>query len=160
MKKSDVKLISYFRSEGRVTLTDLSRRTGLPVSTIHERLRSYVNNSLLKPSALLNFNLLGFETKAFVLIGVDSSEKVKLFDHLSKCDNVNSLFRINSGWTALLECIFKDMYSLEEFIEKLESAFTVRQKLVCYVLDELKRESFLSQPNVAELVIASVKSNL
>lgn len=43
-----------------------------------------------------------------------------------------------------MECVFKDMYSLESFIENLESTFTVKQKQVLYVLDELKREMFFS----------------
>ena len=52
-----------------------------------------------------------------------------------------------------MECIFKDMHSLEDFVEKIESEFHVRQKEIHYVLDELKREEFLAQPEMAEAII-------
>lgn len=49
-----------------------------------------------------------------------------------------------------MECVFKDMYALESFIETIDGMFTVKQKQVCYVLDELRREAFFSDEILAE----------
>ncbi len=52
-----------------------------------------------------------------------------------------------------MECVFRDMIALEEFVDNLENKFHIRQKQVHYVIAELKRESFVSKPEVADLVL-------
>lgn len=154
MKKNDIKVITNLRVNGRIPLTELSRKTGLPVSTIHEQLKKKIEQEMMRPSMLLRFEKLGFDTRAHILLGVEPGEKEKLLAYLAKHQNVNSLFRINSGWTAIMECVFKDMYALESFIETIEGMFTVKQKQVCYVLDELRREAFFSDEILAEGLVA------
>ena len=156
MKKIDIQIISHLRKDGRMPLTELSRDTELPVSTIHDRLKQHVKNKLLKPTVLLSFDKLGFNTRAHILLAVEHLEKEKIFAHLQKNPHVNSLYRINNGWNILMECIFKDMPSLEDFVEKLENTFHIKQKQVHYILDELKREGFLAQPELAEALLSNL----
>jgi len=153
MKKSDVQIVSQLRVNGRMPLTVLSRKTGLPVSTIHERLKEHVAQGLLRPTMLLGFGKLGFATRAWILLGVEQSEKEKLYEFLKRSSQVNSLFRINNGWNALMDCVFKDMYGLENFLEQLENKFHIRQKQVHYVLDEFKVEQFFADEPIAELLM-------
>ena len=93
---------------------------------------------------------IGFACRAYILLGVAHSDKDALLKHLEIRQNVNSLFRINNGWTVILEGVFRDMFALEEFIEDIETKFTLKRKEVCYVLDEVKRERFLSDPHFAD----------
>ena len=125
-------------------LTVLAKKSGLPVSTLHERLRQKVREGVFKPALLLDFTKMGFATIAYVKLAVDLSEKEALMGFLRISPNVNSLFRINNGWHALAEVVFADMHQLEDFLERLEGKFHVRQQEVIYVLDELNRESFLA----------------
>jgi len=53
----------------------------------------------------------------------------------------------------MAECIFKDMNQLEDFIDKLESLFHIKQKQVHYIIAELQKEKFLTQPEIAEQMI-------
>ncbi len=145
MKKTDITILSYLRQNGRMPLTELSRKTGLPISTLHERIKKHIKNELIKPIALLSFNQLGQTARAHVLLAVEQDDRAKLFSHLEHHPNVNSLFRINNGWNLLAECVFSDMHSLEDFIDKLEHQFKITKKDVHYTLDELKREAFLRE---------------
>ncbi len=150
MKKTDITIMAHLRKNGRMPLTELSRQTKLPVSTIHERLKQHMRKGVYRPSTLINFEKIGYATRAHILLSVEQPEKGKLFEHLKAHPNVNSLSRINNGWNIIMECVFKDMISLEEFVEKLENAFHIKQKQVHYVLNEFKREGFLAQPESAE----------
>jgi len=154
MKKTDVQILTALRSDGRIPLTVLSKRTKLPVSTIHDRLKSSMRDGSLRPTVLLNFEKLGFAARAYILLAVEQSEKDKLFAHLKMSPCVNCLFRINNGWNLMMECVFKDMNSMEAFVEQLESVFHIKQKQVHYVLEEVKRESFFTEfePSVKMLV--------
>ncbi len=152
MKKTEIKILTYLRADGRTPLTTLSRKLKLPVSTIHGRLKSCIETGLVKPSVLLNFEKIGFDTRAYIMLTVDPNEKEKIFTQLQEHPNVNSLFRINNGWNLIMECIFKDMPSLENFVEKLEQTYHIKQKQVHYELEELKREGFLARPEQAEKI--------
>ncbi|VVB81059.1 putative HTH-type transcriptional regulator [uncultured archaeon] len=147
MKKTDIILISQLRQNGRLPLTELSRKTELPVSTLHERLKKHLESGLIRPGALLDFEKLGFKTRAYILLAAE--EKDKLFEHLKEHPNVNTISRINNGWKLIMECVFKDMYSLEEFVEELEKKFKIKQKEIHYVLNEVKREGFFNQEKAA-----------
>lgn len=150
MKKSDITILSHLRANGRVPLTELSRKTGLPISTLHERIKKHIKNGLIFPSALVSFTQLGQTARAHVFLAADQKDRAQLFNHLENHPNVNSLFRINNGWNLLSECIFTDMHSLEDFIDKLEQTFKITKKEVHYTLDELKREAFLKDPTVSQ----------
>ncbi len=150
MKKTDINIITQLRNNGRIPLTALSRKLKLPVSTIHDRLKQYKRKQWLKPTVLINYEKIGFSTRAYLLLSVESTEKDKFFQQLKNHPNVNSLFRINNGWNVVMECVFKDMPTMEDFVEHLESTFHIKKKQIHYVIDELKRERFLSDANQAE----------
>src|SRR5574341_1722121 len=126
MKKTDINIITQLRNSGRIPLTILSRRLKLPVSTIHDRLKQYRRKQWLKPTVLINYEKIGFSTRAYLLLSVEPTEKDKFFQQLKTHPNVNSLFRINNGWNAVMECVFKDMPAMEDFVEHLDSTFHIK----------------------------------
>lgn len=127
---------------GRIKLTQISRATGLPVSTIHERLRTYQSKGYVRPICLIDFEKLGFGSRAHVLMDVEQKDKEVLLQFLSIHPNVNTLFRINNGWTLLMECVFPSMIRLEEFLEGIGRRYIILKKEVHYTLKEIKREGF------------------
>ncbi len=148
MKKIDIAIITQLRQNGRMSLTDMSRKTGLSISTLHLRLKHNIKKGIVKPNSMLNFEKLGFGTRAYILLSVE--EKEKIFEHLNKHPNVNSLIKINNGWNLIMECAFKDMCSMETFVEELENTFKIKQKQIHYILTELKKEGFLTKQEQAQ----------
>ncbi len=140
----DEQLIAHLRVNGRMPLTDLSRITKEPVSTLHEKLKKYVKKNILKPTVLLNFDAIGYPAKAYVLLAVEPTDKEKLLDFLRNHPSVNSLYRVNNGWHVLMECVAVSMQAMENFIEQIETRFPIKHKEVHYILEELRRENFLS----------------
>ena len=151
-KKKDLILTAYLRQNSRTSLTILSRKTGVPVSTIFDRLKS--NNVIIKNTALLDFTKLGYSTRANILLKAKKGEKDKIKEFLVKSFNVNSLYKVNNGFHFMAECIFRDIKELEDFLDLIDERFSVRTKEVHYIIDELKKETFLSQPELIDLVYA------
>lgn len=152
LKKKDLVLTAYLRQNARSSLTVLSRKTGVPVSTIFDRLKS--NHLILKSTALLDFGKLGYTTRANLLVKAKKNGKSVLKDFLFKSFNVNSLYKVNNGFDFMAECVFKDIRELEAFLEVLDERFAVKTKEVHYIIDELKKEAFLSQPELVDVVYA------
>lgn len=144
MSKIDDKnsyLLSYFRSNARISLTQLSKQTKIPVSTLFERLKSFEeNNYITKHTSLINFNQLGFDIRVQILVESIDSKQLSLF--LSNNTNINNVFRINNGFDFLIEAIFSNISELDAFMQDLKNQ-PVKKTKEFFVLEELERERFM-----------------
>jgi DNA-binding Lrp family transcriptional regulator len=146
MKNSDLLLLSLLRQDARQTLTAISRKTRIPISTLYDKLRNQEKNLILKHTTLVDFGKLGYNCRAKIMLSGQKDERERLRGYLQEHRSINSLFKINNGFDYLAECIFQNVKELEEFMEQMESAFTILDKKVFYVIDDLRRECFLSRP--------------
>ena len=159
MEKDDLVLLAYLRKNARSKLTHISRETDMPVSTIFEKLKGTVGSYVRRYTCLLNNNELGFSSRATLILKVDKEQKHDIGLFLEKHQNVNSLYRINNGYDFLIDVIFRQMADLEEFIEQLERKFRIKHKEVYFIIDEVKQEAFLADPQTALLVFEGPQAN-
>jgi DNA-binding Lrp family transcriptional regulator len=139
-------IINYLRQNAREKLATISRKTGIPVTTIHDQLKA--DTFVKKYTALLDFEKLGFNAKFLLAVAVSPADKDKLRDFFLKHYRVNSLYAINNGFDFLAEGIFEQIKEAEEFIGEVEQNFDIRGKQVHYVVKELKHEHFLSNQHL------------
>lgn len=143
-------LVARLRQDARITLTALSRETGIPVSTLFDWMRSLPSLGVKRLSALLDFPALGLRTQATLLL--KTAKRDKLQKHLCCAESVNSLWRVNNGYDFLAECAFKDLRELEEFCDRLKRDYGVRSVETHLVIEELKREgTFMTLPKLQEV---------
>ena len=157
MNKKDLKVVSYLRQNGRMTLTNLSRKTHIPISTIFDRIKSNHNGIIKRHTTILNLPKLGFHSKAYVMIRINKKDKQNIKEFLKLNPNVNTLYKINNGFDYMLECIFRNINDLEHFLEYFEEKFSIKTKNVYYVIDHLKEEGFFSDPEMVDMLIAEWK---
>lgn len=148
----DAQIIAHLRKDGRAGLTHLSRMTGLAVSTIFDHLKA--STTITRHCALLDFSSIGFGCRAMILLRTTKEKKRELGQHLARHPYVNNLHRINNGLDYCIEGIFRDMGHIERFIETIEDRFPIKSKEVHYLLEEMKREGFLTDPSSAEATLA------
>ena len=152
-KKKDLVLTAHLRQDARISLTRLSRKTGMPVSTIFDRLKA--NDVVLKKTALIDFTRIGYSARATILLRVKKDEKDNLRTFLMKSFNVNSLYKVNNGFDFMMEGVFKDVRELEEYIDQIDERFSIKAKEIHYIIDDIKREDFLSHPELIDILFAS-----
>ncbi len=152
-KKKDLIVMAYLRQNARMKLTTLSRLTGMPVSTIFDRIRVNEGELIKKHTSLLDFAKLGFSTKANIMLRIAKQDKAEVREFLEKHQNINSLSKINNGFDFLVEAIFRNINELEEFLECLDDKFSVKSREVHYIIDEIKREAFMSEPELVGMLI-------
>ncbi|MBT7903781.1 Lrp/AsnC family transcriptional regulator [Candidatus Woesearchaeota archaeon] len=145
--KKDLEIISCLRNNARTPLTTISKTTKVPISTIHDKLKLQKIHALKKNVALIDFNKIGFNCITKIFVKTEKETKLKLRQHLLNHTNVNSLFQVNNGFDYFCEGIFKNLREVEEFIDELDNKFTIKDKQVYYVLEEISRENFLSNPD-------------
>jgi Lrp/AsnC family leucine-responsive transcriptional regulator len=149
MKKNDLVVLACLRRDARMKLTEMSRLTRVPVSTCFDRIRALEGDGVVrKHGCLVDFRKLGFQARALAVLNAHNGDKDKLLEFLKAHPNVNSLFRVNGGWHLLAELVFPGVREVEDFFDEVEAKFRLKDKKVFYVLDEFRREEFLSNPSV------------
>ena len=146
VKPSDLKLISYLRKNARQTLTNISKKTRIPISTLYDKLKLHEGNIILKHTTLLDFAKLGFNCRANVLLRTDREHREKLGSYLKVHPLINNLYKINNGFDFLAEGIFCHVKDLEDFVDELEKNFPLEEKKTHYIIEDLKREEFMPDP--------------
>ncbi len=152
LKKKDIMIMSHLRQNARMSLTKLAKKTGMPVSTIFDRIKLNQHNLIDKHVALIDFSKLGYATRALVLIRTPKNDKDGIKEYLTRNENINSLYKINNGYDFMAECVFRNVKALQEFIDLLEERFKIKGTEVYYMIDDIKKEAFLSDPGTVELL--------
>ena len=144
IKERDIKMISHFRNNARQSLTNLSKMTKIPVSTIFDKLKEYEENSLIKKhTSLLDFKKLGYDIRTQILLTAGTEGREKLQKFLMMHPRVNTIYRINNGFDFLIEGIFRNMTELDSFGAELDAQKPLDKKEF-FIMEEMKREEFLS----------------
>jgi Lrp/AsnC family transcriptional regulator, regulator for asnA, asnC and gidA len=144
MKQSDLRILQHLRENSRTSLTTISRKTGIPVSTIFDRIRSYESGFVHKFTALVDFSKLGYTVRANILLKIEPGHREKVKGYLMAHPRVNTIQRVNNGFDYAAECVFMSIKESEEFIEELEMQFKVIGKLVFHIIDDVAREKLLT----------------
>lgn len=148
VSEKELEVVRHLRRNARIKLTELSRVTNLPVSTLFDMVRRPGFGGINRMCALLDFQKLGFGACAIMLLKVVPECREKLKAHLLVSEHVNYLIRVNNGFDFVVECVFRNMRELEEFCEKLEKLYRVKGRDVHFVIEELRREGFLVNQGV------------
>ncbi len=148
MNQKDLKILSELRNNARMPLTKMSRKTQIPVSTIFDRLKLNEKDIIIKHTSLLDFNKLGFNTRANITLKVDKNDKETLKQHLMRHHQINSVYKINNGFDFMVEGIFKQIKDMEDFLEQLEQKFNIIDKKSFFIIEDIKREAFLTNTNL------------
>ncbi len=151
VERNDLLIIAHLRKDARMSLTKLSKKTNIPASTVYDKIKEFKDGHIKKHTAFVDFQKLGYQITAFLMIQTIKDKKHVTKDHLEKHVNVNSLFKINNNYDFFVEAIFRDINELEEFKEELEIKFKTRKIVVYHLIKEIKKESFLSNPEVIDL---------
>jgi len=147
LSQKDLLLLTNLRQNARETLTKLSRKTSMPISTIYDKLKLFYGDIIKKHTSILDFTKLGYNARINIMLRVDKEQREQVKDFLARKDCINSVFKINNGYDFLAEGVFKDIREVEDFLEMLEDKFKIKSKQIYYVVDEVKREGFMTTIN-------------
>lgn len=144
MKPTDMKILQHIRRNSRENLTTISRKTGIPVSTIFDRLKAHEDQFITKFTALVDFAKLGYPVRTNICLKVAPESREGIRSYLLVHDHVNNLQRINNGYDYAAECFFANIKEVEEFVETLEMQFKVLDKHIFHIIDDLAREKMMA----------------
>ena len=145
LQHADLKILSHLRKNARETLTRVSRDTGIPVSSVFDRLKRMEAIGVInRHSSLVDPEKIGISVRVILHIKTNgNNQKGELEKWLAINPHVNNLAKINGEWSLMVEAWFRNIKDLEEFMEKFHNDFKEIAFSVHHVMKDLKRESFL-----------------
>jgi DNA-binding Lrp family transcriptional regulator len=149
VNEKELLLLSFFRKDARMPLTQISRLTKIPVSTIYDKLKRFEEGVIFRHTTLLDFKKLGFDLKMHLFLKVDKDGRNDVEDYLKRNVRTNSVHKVNNGFDFMAECIFKNLQDLDAFLESLE-CFRIQERKEYFILEDLKQEGFLTTPEASE----------
>ena len=151
--EKDLVVLASLRENARESLTRLSRQTGVPVSTLYDKLQAFKRHVVQRFTVLLDVRKLGFTLRTVVLVKAEPGRKDELLREVRKQIWVNMVQRVNGEYDLLVEAFFREMRDVEAFREALVTHGAERVD-VLYTVEEVLREHFFSSKELVPLYYA------
>ena len=144
MKAIDFEILAHIRRDAGKPVPKISKETGIPNSTIYEKINRQFRHIVKRRAALVDFSKLGFHSIVMFAISCREGTREEVRQFLIEHPRINTLHRINFGWDFLAEGIFRNLGEAEDFKAHLKEAFSPSAIEGFSVVEELKREQFLT----------------
>jgi len=143
LDEKDLKILEVLQKQGRITLRELARKVGSPVTTVHSRVKRLEKMGVVKAyRAVLSPEKLGLKTLAFVLVSFSKESGLsqrEVARKISEFPEVQEVHIITGEWDIIVKVRVSDVEELGRFvIDKVRAVPGVEKTLTCVVLDTLK----------------------
>jgi DNA-binding Lrp family transcriptional regulator len=145
LRQTDLELIKHLRTGRRNKVTEISKSMNIPVTTLYDRLDVLDERFGIHHTALVDFSKIGFKSNVHMGFKVGINDKESFQGFLETHPALNSLYRVNHGYDFLAHLVFKDIDEMKIFLDTANSRFNILSTQVFDVVDEIKKEAFLSR---------------
>ena len=132
-------MIRILKQDSRKTHVDLAKIFGVTEAAIRKRIKKLESQGIIKKFTIeVDLKKLGFEVHT--LIGLDASPEnlINVLEKLKSMDEVVSLYSSSGDHMILIECWFKNMNELSEFVKKLNTIEGVAKICPAILLEKIK----------------------
>lgn len=137
-------LLRALQDNSQLSLRELSRELGLPISTVHEKIRRLERGGFIKGyHAVLDQKKLGFTVTGYILISIDYSttkaSQAEIAAKAAKLPNVQEVHIIAGEWDLLAKVKSRSVEELGKLVtEKLRTIPGVGKTLSIVVYETVK----------------------
>lgn len=124
LDKKDLEVLEILKSHGKWTTQKISKKTLIPVTTVHNRIKKMEAMGIIKGyTAVLDHKKLGKTVSAFILANIKAEHKAgerssALLEELDKLNEVEEVFAVTGSTDMILKVRVEDTDRLNEFILK------------------------------------------
>jgi len=147
LEEDDFKILRELEENSKQSLKELSRKLGMPMSTIHDKIKRFEHNGVIKKyTALTDPANVGKPTLAFILVamryqfaGEPLVKQREVALRIAKLPLVQEIHIISGEWDILLKVRGRDLKQIGDFvIEKLREIRGVDRTLTLVAFENIK----------------------
>lgn len=127
MEDVDRQIISLLSADGRMSLTDIARETGMSTSALHQRVRRLEERGVISGyHAELDYRAIGLPLTAFVsLTPIDPAAPDDVPERLQGIDEIDSCWSVAGAHAYLLKVRVAEPVDLEALLGRIRAAANV-----------------------------------
>jgi DNA-binding Lrp family transcriptional regulator len=138
---NDMKVVSMLRENARQSLIRISKKTGIPVSTIYDRMKNHEKSIIKKYVAILDFPKLGMNIRSHIHAYIKNEAEFESF--INENLNINSAFKVSGKYNYMLDVICRHMSEYDSLMREIDR-FKPDLIETHFVHGEIKNEEFLA----------------
>jgi len=148
LDEKDVALLELLQENARLTVKELSRKIGSPITTTHARLKRLEKEGFIKAyRAILDPKKLGLNTLAYIFISFSREKGLdqrKVASEIAKIPEVQEVHIITGEWDILAKVRVSNVDALGELVvNKLRNIEGVEKTYTSVVLENVKESTKL-----------------
>lgn len=137
LDKKDQKIIKELKLNSRETIRNLSKKTGIRPSTIHQRIKKLKQNSIIEKFTIKLNNAAANENFiVFMHVKTQGDIDNKIF----KNHQIKEVFGVTGEYDLILKLKFKDIQEFNNFILKFRKQKGVKNTLTMIATTNIKEE--------------------
>ncbi|HEU5025318.1 MULTISPECIES: Lrp/AsnC family transcriptional regulator [Actinomadura] len=127
MEEIDRQIMALLADDGRMSFTDLAKRTGLSVSAVHQRVRRLQKRGVIRGfTAQLDNEQIGLPLTAFVSIKpIDPAAPDDAPDRLAHLEAIEACHSVAGDESYILKVRVASPNELEELLQQIRAAANV-----------------------------------
>ncbi len=116
--KTDLAILGTIKHDARLSVRQISKRTGVPIATVNRRMNHMIENGVIKRFITdIDYEQLGKNTVAYVLIrSTPSADQSDIIKHAMAHEVVEDFAAITGSFDIILKIRVKDTDELSEFL--------------------------------------------
>ncbi|MBQ1793299.1 MAG: Lrp/AsnC family transcriptional regulator [Peptostreptococcaceae bacterium] len=139
MDITDYKIINILQEDGRISMKDLGKIVGLTSPAVSERVKRLEESGVIQGyKAIVNPDKLGRVIKSFINIALPSKNYQDFIEYAQKDNRIVECHHITGEDCLLLKVIVKDMYDLEQVIDKIKQVGKTKTSVILSTIIESK----------------------
>ncbi len=143
MDEKDAEILAALKQDGRMTTREVARKTGIPISTVHKRMKKLVETGVIKRFTLdLDYDKIGKGLAAYVLINADlkqlkrmKKDQYDLVKQIQRVPNVDQVEVVIGGGDIIAQLHVADMKELNAvLLGKIQAIDGIVGTTTCLVM--------------------------
>jgi len=140
-------IIQQLRKNAKLSSRALSKITGLPISTVHRRIKSLEKKGIIKGyRAVIDYEKIGIPIKILVFINVceyaDSYQKTeistkKIFEKLKEIGEVVEIVMVEGKDDIILKAVLRSLRDIPKFLDRIRNTPGIEEIDSCIVIEEV-----------------------
>ena len=117
MDENDKKILTELISNSRMPISKISSKTGIPDSTVSNRIKKLENNNIIEQyTTIINPEAIGIKVIAMIIIQTETEKHENVEIELPKLDKVSQVYSISGEYDILIKVWAHTLEELNDIV--------------------------------------------
>ena len=142
MDENDKKILTELISNSRMPISKISSKTGIPDSTVSNRIKKLENNNIIEQyTTIINPEAIGIKVIAMIIIQTETEKHENVEIELPKLDKVSQVYSISGEYDILIKVWAHTLEELNDIVNsEIRTIDGIEELRELIIMEKLKEE--------------------